>query len=873
MAARSAGTVTFLLTDIEHSTRLLSQVGLRYPELVAEHRAIITDATERHGGIAVPTEGDACMAIFPTPDDAVEAAIEAQRRLLAHDWTDAPVHVRIGVHTGQAMLHDGEYFGLDLHRAARIANAGHGGQVLVSQTTQALVAGDLPPDVHLLDLGAHRLRDLEAPVRLYQVEADGLGQQFPPLRTLRGTAHNLPVQATSFVGRATQVSEVTDLLEHLRLVTLTGPGGVGKTRLALQVGANAVHAFPDGVWWIELTEARGSSAVTRLIAESLGLDVSDAADPAAVIADALRDHTALLILDNFEHVIDSAPVVSTILAAAAQVRVLVTSRERLLITGEQVCPVPPLDLGVGAVDSRRASDGVALFVQRARSHDPAFVPERRDLETIAAICELVDGLPLAIELAAAQTRLLPVAAIHERLTTGMDALSGGARDQPVRHRTLRETIAWSYRLLSRSEQRLFARLSVFRGGRSLEAITAVCMDGLDLDPVAAMAALVDKSMVQRRIGEDGDVIFTLLELLHEFAGEALDDGDRTHRRHAEHFAALAERADEGMLTHEAHVWEALLNRELGNLRAALEWAFSGGEASLGVRIAAALNLFWYWGGPHDDGRRWIQLALGQADEPDDHTRGRLHIAAGFFGFADGDGDTSRRHWQAALAAFRSTGDDARRSWMLSMIAVTYAGDADHYDSALALVDEAVALARSLRGRTRVLADTLTAKGEVARLAGDDDIAGACYREALTIVQPMGNERYVATLQANLAYIAGHAGDYESALRLALEGLEIAWKAGQRVFMAWSLSGLADAECGLGRPERAARLIGAAEAAMHRLGVGRQPTDEVEHDRTMARLTGVVGHERLHDLLVEGAQMSLDEAVDYALEGSDPAPAR
>lgn len=872
MASPSVGSLTFLLTDIDGSTRILARAGARYPELVATHREIIAAAADRHGGVAIPTLGDACLATFSTATAAVRAAVDAQRAMRAHDWgTGEALQVRIGIHTGQAVQHDGEYFGLDLHRAARIADAGHGGQVLVSATARADIAAHPPSDVRLLDLGLHRLRDLEAPVRLYQVESVGLSRGFPPLRTLRSDAHNLPVATSPLIGRTREVGEITELLIHRRLVTLTGPGGVGKTRLALHVGANAVDAYPDGVWLIELARVRDAGSVPAAIAEPLGLDLSDSLDPSALLAEALREQATLLILDNFEHVIDAAPVVGAVLAECARVHVLVTSREHLRLADEQSYRVSPLSLTSDAVGPRAAADAVTLFVERARTHDPAFAPSVEDLRAVAEICELIDGLPLAIELAAAQTRLLPVRAVRDRLRHGLDTLSGGPRDRPLRHRALRSTIAWSYRLLQPDEQRLFARLSVFRGGRTLEAVRAVCTEDLEIDPFAGIAALVDKSMLQRRIGSDGDVTWVLLELLHEYAKEALaDSGDEAaiRRRHAMYFADLAERADAGMLGTNAVDWERVLNNQLENFRSALEWAFASGDAQQGVRIAAALNLFWYWGGPHDDGRRWVRLALDHGDLLDEHTRGRLHTALGFFGFADGDMVVARRHWESALKAFRTTADDPRTCMALGWIAVSHAGDPSHHDHAERLADEAVALARSVNDHSRLVADALTCKGEIARLGGEDAVAHACYRDALAIVETMGDDRYIASLQTNLAYVAGHRGDFHAALQLNLAALEASWKHGRRSSVAWHLGEIAGPEIGLGRPERAARLVGASDAALARIGVTRQPTDQPEYDRTVAQLAEILGQDQLDDLLAESAQMSLDDAVDYALASKE-----
>ena len=869
MTAGSAGAVTFLLTDIEGSTRMLAHAGPRYPELVAAHRAIITAASERHGGTAIATQGDACLATFPSATAAVHAAIDAQRSLAALDrGPDGPVRVRIGIHTGQAMRHAGEYFGLDLNIAARVAAAGHGGQVLVSAATQALVAADPSTGVTMVDLGLHRLKDVEAPVQLFQLEAEGLRRDFPPLRTLTDRVGNLPAHTTPLVGRAREVAEVMDLVASRRLVTLTGPGGVGKTRLAVHVGTEAAHAYADGVWLVELTGVHDPRSVPARIAEPLGLVVSDASDPTALLVDALRDRTIMLILDNFEHVMDAAPVVGTVLRAGAGVHVLVTSRERLHLTDEQTFPLLPLAVTAGPAEPDVPPDAVTLFVERARTHDPSFAPTGDELHDVGAICVMIDGLPLAIELAAAHTRILPVRAIRERLHHGLDAVGEGPRDLPTRHRTLRSTIAWSVDLLPADERRLFARLSVFRGGRTVQAVRAICMEGLEIDPLAGLAALVDKSLLQRRISPSGDVAFEMLELLHEFAREqfvASDDAASVRDRHAAHFADLAERADAGLLDTDAPEWERVVNHELDNIRGALAWAFTGGDARQGVRIAAALNLFWYWGGPHEDGPHWVGRAMDHADLLDDRTRGRLHVALGFFSYADDALPLARRHWESALAAFNAAGDEVRRCLTLSWIAITDAAAPARRTQARSMADEAVALARQLPGHPRLLADTLNCRGEIARLDGDDRAAQAAYEEALRVVQAMGDENYGANLQTNLAFVAGHLGEHRRALELMRTALGTVAKRGKRPIMAWCLGDLAGPELGLGRPERAARLVGAADAALARMNLRRQPTDQPEHEHTVAQLAESLGRERLDALLAQGARMSLEDAVAYALD--------
>jgi predicted ATPase/class 3 adenylate cyclase len=871
MAGETTRATTFLLTDIAGSTRLLTKVGSRYPAMVETHRRIIAEAVERHGGTVVPAEGDACLATFDTAPAAVVAAVGVQRALAAHDWGDEALRVRAGVHTGEALIHHGEPFGLDLHRAARIAAAAHGGQILVSSATRARLSGALPPQVSLHDVGVHRLKDLEAPVRLFQVIDPHLPASFPSPRALRADANNLPTPRTPLVGRRAELAAVTDLVRRHRMVTVTGPGGIGKTRLAQQSAITLAPEFPDGVWLVELLRASDAAEVPGLVARTLGVTTTGSAAPVAVVADALRDRSVLVVLDNFEHVIDAASVVSDLLDAVADLHVLATSRERLLLTDERVVALRPLDVDRtdGVADTDGPAAAVQLFVERAGAQQPGFTPTADDLRPITEICRLVDGLPLAIELAAAQVRVLPVRAIRERMARRLDALTGGPRDLPARHRSLRDTIAWSVKLLSEHERQLFARLSVFRGGRTLEAVTAVCGEGLGGDPLAGLAALADKSLVRRRLGGDGDVTFDMLEVVHEFASEVLTaSGEReaVSRAHARYFVTVAERADEGLFGAEAHLWDAALRRQLDNIRGALRWAFSGGDVALGVRLTAALHLYWFWGGPHDDGRQWIARALEEADEDDAFTRGRLHLAQGFFAYGDGDTVEARRRMQLAVDAFAASGHERRRTWAQGIVALTYAGDRDHYEHALQLSAEAVSRARADGARSRGVGDMLAMRGEIARAGGDDILAARCYREALEIMEGLDAAAHAARLRANLAWIAVHDGDHARARQLMRDAIETYGKQNERVGVAQLIGELAAPESGLGRHERAARLLGASEAALGRLHAVREPTDQREIDGLVGRLRNVLGPRRLERLRREGAGLSFDRAVDLALGG-------
>src|SRR5262245_49802445 len=488
-----SGTVTFLFSDIEGSTSLLRELGDAYAEALAEHRDVMRAAFSEHDGVEVDTQGDAFFAAFPRASDAVSAAAEIQSRL-----APGPIRVRIGVHTGEPQITDEGYVGLDVHRGARVCAAGHGGQVLLSQTTRDLV------DVETSDLGEHRLKDLLEPQRLFQLGTE----EFAPLKTLDWT--NLPVQTTPLIGRARELAEAGALLREKRLVTVVGPPGAGKTRLALQLAAEAVDEF-ENVWWVGLQEIRDAALVEPTIASTVGAK--------SELADYLRDRDALLLLDNVEQLLDFAPRLAELLGASRGLKVLTTSREPLRLTLEQQYPVPPLP----------EDDAASLFAERARSVRPDFAANG----AVAEICRRLDGLPLAIELAAALVRLLPPDVLLERLEQRLALLTGGARDLPERQKTLRATIEWSYELLDAQEQKLMARLSVFSGGWSLEAAEAVCEAQIE-----ALASLVDKSLSREQHGR-----FSMLETIREFGLERLaelDPSGETRRRHAAYFLAAAE---------------------------------------------------------------------------------------------------------------------------------------------------------------------------------------------------------------------------------------------------------------------------------------------------------------------------------------------
>ncbi len=543
------GTVTFLFTDIEGSTALLQRLGADYPPLLSEHHRILLEAVRSNEGVRVQTEGDAVFAVFASAAQALNAAIQAQRALARHPWPDgAAIKVRMGLHTGEGRLSDGDYVGIDVHRAARIAAASHGGQIVVSEATKTLAAGSLS-DVNFQDLGKHRLKDLIDSERLYQACVAGLPTRFPALRTLHARAHNLPEQLTTFVGREREVIRIRELLAKHRLVTLTGPGGTGKTRLSLQVAAESLEGFSDGAYFVPLASITDAALVPASIADALGVRASDEGPVAELLTAFLGDRELLLVLDNLEQVIEAAPIVSDLLAAAPRLRVIVTSREILRVSGEQEFQVPPLSFPRADGTALRADmiaghEAVRLFVQRAQQVRPDFALNDENASAVAEICGRLEGLPLAIELAAARLRLFSPAELRDRLQSQLDVLRGGPRDRPARHQALRNTIEWSYGLLDDLERTLFCVVSIFSPAR-VDSVQGVA-DRLELlmgvDVIDLLASLVDKSLL-RRVEENGRPQLSMLESIREYAAEKLNEQaefrDAATRAHAEYFLEFA----------------------------------------------------------------------------------------------------------------------------------------------------------------------------------------------------------------------------------------------------------------------------------------------------------------------------------------------
>jgi predicted ATPase/class 3 adenylate cyclase len=821
-----SGTVTFLFTDIQGSTDLARRLRDGWPAVLQRHRQILRAAFGAHAGRELGTEGDSFFVVFPDATGAVAAAVEAQRGLAEADWpAEGRVAVRMGLHTAEAYPEDGAYVGIEVHRAARVSAAGHGGQVLLSSTTATLVDGHLPAHVELRRLGNHRLKDLPEPEEIHQLIIEGLASDFPPLRAQGPRRADLPRQLTSFVGRNAEVAAVEASVDDARLVTLTGPGGTGKTRLALRVATDLVERFDDGASFVPLAPVADPTHVPAAIAQVL--DITDAGDqPLEVTLEQwLRERELLLVLDNFEHLLAAAPLVSRLLAAADRLHVLATSRELLRLGGEREYPVPPLAVpsGSDAADAERLleSDAVALFVDRARSALPGFSLTDENAAAVLAICRRLDGLPLALELAAARLRILSPQALLDRLDRSLETLATGARDAPERQQTLRGAIAWSEQLLDEPERRLFRRLAVFRGGWTFEAAEAVAgaIGDLGVDVLDGLSSLADKSLI-RPVAAAAEPRSLMLQTIREYALERLAaEGERTaaERAHAGYFSALAAAAREHVEGGEAASWMDRLDRESGNLRAALEWLIEH-DAAGARRMGPALWRYWQRRGHLGEGRRWLERIEALPDgAATPGAQAGVHAALGSIAYWQNDFATSRAAYEKSLAIWREIGEEGGLQ------------DATYNLGFIHLVEHRFDDARDAFGESLVLAERLGNQQAIGRLQfglamtalveGKLQEARERYEETIRILEPLGEEYFTWTARRNLVEAATRAGELDEAEARNREIVRHAYEVRDLPMLAMALDDFASIESIRGDGARAIRLGGAAAGVKERAGGG------------------------------------------------------
>ena len=856
-----SGTVTFLFTDIEGSTSLWERDPRTMRQALARHDALVAAAVGQHTGTLVHArgEGDSHFAVFARASDAVAAAYALQQALIAEHWpTPTPLCVRLALHTGEADLRDGSYYGPAVNRCARLRDSAHGGQILLSQATAELAGDVLPPDTVLRGLGEHRLKDLLRPEHIYQLVAPGLPADFPPLQTLDTQQSNLPIQATPLIGREHEVAATCALLRRVdvRLLTLTGSGGTGKTRLALQVAADLLDACANGVYFVALAPISDPTLVAATIAQALG--ISDIAGQPLLerLKAYLRSKQLLLLLDNFEQVLAAAPLVGELLAAAPLLKVLVTSRAALHLYGEQEFLVPPLALpelprlSLVALDSLVQYPAIALFVQRAQAVKADFAFTSENAGAVAEICVRLDGLPLAIELAAARVKLLPPQAMLARLSNQLALLTGGARDLPTRQQTLRNTIDWSYNLLDAHEQTLFRRLGVFVGDCSLEGAEAVCKTAgdLSLDVLDGVAALLDQSLLRQEVGAGGELRVTMLETIREYALERLEmsgEAEALRRQHATYYLALAEAAEPKLTGGDRDIWLDRLVAEYDNLRAALEWSQTAeDDAEMGLRLAGALCWFWYHRGYWSEGRVRLEGALERSSEATPSASAKALLGAGMLASAQaedtqanvllaesltlfraledkhgsawalchlggvaqrqGAGQQANALFAESLTLFRELGDKAGSAWVLNEMgnAARYQGN---YAAARALLEESLELFRTL-GDKWGTAWALRHLGGVAHGLGELDRAAQLFAECLALFREGGVKDGIGYALRGLGWVATDQGDTARAAALYAESLELCQEIGDKGGLAWSLHNLGFIALLQGDDRRAAALL-------------------------------------------------------------------
>jgi predicted ATPase/class 3 adenylate cyclase len=926
MAQLPAGTVTFLFTDIAGSTHLLQRLGDDYVRMLGEHQALLRATWATNGGVEVDTQGDSFFVAFARAPAAVVAAAQVTRALAEHAWPEGvSVRVRMGLHTGTPQVAGDHYVGLDVHRAARIAAAGHGGQILLSQTTRDLALDQLPIGATLRDLGVHRLKDLQKSEHLFQLVLPELPAAFPPLHTLDTRPHNLPIQLTPLLGREQAVASVCALLyrEDVRLVTLTGPGGVGKTRLGLQVAGELVDEYADGAWFVPLARLTDPALVLPTIAQTLGLQEAGSRPIEELLRDYVQMQQLLLVLDNCEQVITAAPQVADLLATSHGLKVVATSRRALRLHGEHEYLVAPLVLPTERLPD---SPAVTLFVERVQASRPDFHVTATTAPTVAAICARLDGMPLALELAAARVKLLAPAALLQRLERQLPLLTSGAQDVDARQQTMRNTLAWSYGLLAPEEQRLFRRLAVFVGGFTLEAAEAICtapegVAPLSTDVLEGLGALIDQSLVQRwTVGQDGaeegggEARFRLLYVIREYALEQLEASgeiDALRWAHAASYAAMAEQAWNPKSTYaEQLAGIERLEVELDNLRAALAWLRTRAEADRqtgaagrpraeragpqrdvetpvvqGLRLAGALLWAWAYRGHLSEGRAWLGVFLAldttraaTADARSRKTmtvrvasqtwvRARALYATGVLAYWQGDSDAAAPPLEQSLVLARALGDrptaDVLTGYVLNNLGMALQ-DLGDLARARSCYEEGLVLGQALDDLD-VMANTLLNLARLALVAGDLDQAQARSGEAIAVARQHHYHTGAAIGLGMQALIARRQGDLGRAVTLACEAL-VLYQAGEDVrHYGDGLEVCAIMYASQGRTEQAARLLGAAAASRTRIGMPRPMEAPIVADieSAAAPVRTALGEEAWAAAFAAGQALTLEAAVAEA----------
>lgn len=873
-----AGTVTFLFTDIEGSTRLLQHLGDRYAEILAAYREILRASAAKFSGQEVDTTGDAAFFAFPRVTDAVAAAVDAQHALDMHPWPEGTtVRSRMGIHTGQPLTSGGDYVGIDVHRAARICEAAHGGQILLSDVTRMILDQAPPEGIGVKDLGEHRLKDLQRPERLFQVLHPELPETFPALRTLDVYPHNLPPQPTQFVGRERELEATRQALlrDEVRLLTLTGPGGTGKTRLALQLAAEIIDRFHHGAYFIPLAHINNPDLAVPSIAQVLGVGEVPGRALLDTLEEYLRSRQTLLILDNLEQVIEAATHIDRLLASCRDLKIVATSRERLRLRWEREFPLLPLDVPERSpkeLAQLLENPAVVLFVDRSRFVQPDFSLTPDNAAAIAEICIRLEGLPLAIELAAARVKLLTPHEIAHRLDDQFRLLRAGPRDAPERHQSLQAAVSWSYALLAPEEQRLFRRLAVFRGGFTLESAEAIGGDG-EIDILDGLSSLIDKSLLRRIAAPDGTTRFLMLETIREFGLEWLaaeGELEQSRTRHAAHFADLADRTEASLITPDEETQMKRLWRDAENLRAALDWTLQGGDAHTASRLGAAMGWLYYLHGHLTEGRSRLDQILRTASRVDGALRGRLLLSAGALAWSVGDFSQAQMWLEQGLPLCAQYGTPRDHAATLAFMGHT-ARSLERFDEAAQRYQAALTIYREQHNDVGI-AWALFDLGMAARDRGKIDEALALHEQSLALFRKAGYRWGIAWTLWNLGVLAHRRGEDIAARERFSESLELYRALDDRRGVAQSLEGLAAVLFAAGRLRESARVLSAADALREGLGAPLARSDRQEYDRTLKSLKAALSSGDFNEEWRLGRTLDADAAVQMALEAARTAPA-
>jgi predicted ATPase/class 3 adenylate cyclase len=910
------GTYSFLFTDIEGSTRLWEQHPEAMQDALAKHDAILRAAIAANAGEVVKATGDGCHAAFDSALNGVRAALDAQLALEAAAW-DVPkpgIRVRMGLHSGQAEQRAGDYFGPALNRAARIMSVGHGRQILLSAATVELVRDQLPAEVTLLDLGMHRLKDLIRPEHVFQLAYPALTSAFPPLRSLEAYPNNLPLQLTPFIGRAREINEAREMLRTARLLTLTGTGGTGKTRLALQLGADLLHTFADGVWLVELAPVSNSHLVVQAISDVFRLVEISGVSLEDQVIDYLHSKALLLVLDNCEHVVETtARLAGLFLQSSPGLKIIASSREALGIIGETVYHVPSLsvpDVGQVTVDALAGCEAVQLFIQIASMTRSHFALTERDAPAIAQICQRLDGIPLALELAAARIQVFSAEQIAARLDDRFRLLTAGNRTALPRQQTLRAMIDWSYDLLSGPEQMLLRRLSVFTGGWMFEAAEGVCPE---MDILNLLTQLVNKSLVI--VDEQtGQARYRLLETIRQYARDKLSElreETDARNRHLNYFVRLAQEAEPHLRTAEILVWQDRLEGEADNLRAAMEWGLDH-DPEQALNMAGSLALFEGSRVFAGEGRLWVGEAIartsalpevfGEAAQIRERTKAKGWLTAGMLAFNFGEIPAAHAAFSESITLTRTAGDPFTLAINLGMRALTsqymnevvparadaeesitmFLGSNTRWGAAMgtmvlawaedrpgdgpgrhALFNEARQLME--RANHPMLHYFFMAGAMQTRSIGDFTSARSLLEESLQLTEHWRNKHTQLAVESELAHIARQSGDLafaEQAYRKTI----VRWKeTGHRAAISNQLECLAFIARAQIQPGRAIRLLGAAEALRESIASPMTGVERVEYEREVAALREQVSPAAFSTDWIGGRSLTMDQAVTLALE--------